>query len=79
MQLGVKYTRLQIPEIAEKCDEPEDTIVVVAKEMIEKKEIHAEYFESTQSLVFDQTPNVEEIEALMNQYKIWEEIGVGKK
>ena len=34
IKLSVKYPRLQIPEIAEKCESPKDCVIVVIKEMI---------------------------------------------
>ena len=79
LEIGVKYNRLQIPEIAEKCEEPEDTIIVIANEMIKQKEIHAEYFKSTRSLVFDQTTNIKCIDNLMAKFKQWENNPTNKK
>jgi len=79
LELGVKYNRLQIAEIVEKCGEREDCIILVAQDMIENKEIYAEYFKSTKSLVFDQRANIDEIDKLMEQYKQWEEEGISKK
>ncbi|KKN35736.1 hypothetical protein LCGC14_0780770, partial [marine sediment metagenome] len=79
LELGVKYNRLQIAEIAEKCGEPEDCIILVAQDVIKNKEIYAEYFKSTKSLVFDQRANIDEIDKLMEAYKEWEEKEVGKK
>ncbi len=79
LELGVKYNRLQIAEIAEKCGEPEDCIIVVTHDMIENKDIYAEFFKSTKSLVFDQQANIEEIDKLMDQYRQWEKEGISKK
>jgi len=47
--------------------------------MIDKKEIYAEYFKSTKSVFFDKQANIDEIDALMEQYKKWEEEGISKK
>jgi len=47
--------------------------------MINKKEIYAEYFKSTKSVVFDKQTNIAEIDALMDQYKKWEAKDIGKK
>ena len=47
--------------------------------MIKNKEIYAEYFKSTQSVVFDKQTNIDEIDKLMEAYKEWEEKEVGKK
>lgn len=79
LKLAIKYDRLHIAEIAEKCGEPEDCIIVVSQDMIKEKEIYAEYFKSTKSVVFDKQANIDEIDALMEQYKKWEEKGIGKK
>ena len=47
--------------------------------MIKKKEIYAEYFESTKSLVFDQQTNINEIDDLMKKFDEWEKETRGKK
>ena len=36
-------------------------------------------FKSTKSVVFDKQANIDEIDALMEQYKKWEEEGISKK
>lgn len=77
LELGVKYNRLQIAEIAEKCGEPEDCIILIAQGMIENKEIYAEYFKSTKSFAFDQRTNIDEIDDLMKKYEGWEKEKMG--
>ncbi len=72
LRLGIKYPRLHITEIAEKIEEPEDCIIVVARRMIKNKEINAEYFKSTRSLVFNQQANIDEIDDLMKKFEDWE-------
>lgn len=79
LDLGVKFDRLHIAEIVEKCSESEGDIIDTALEMIKNKEIYAEYFKSTQSVVFDKQANIDEIDKLMEVYKEWEEKEVGKK
>ncbi len=79
LNLGVKFDRLHVDEIAEKCGELEDDIINTALDMIDKKEIYAEYFKSTKSVVFDKQANIDEIDALMEQYKKWEMEGISKK
>jgi len=79
LNLGVKFDRLHVAEVAEKCGESEDDIINTALDMIDKKEIYAEYFKSTKSVVFDKQANIDEIDALMEQYKKWEEEGISKK
>ncbi len=78
-ELGMKYNRLEIAEIAEKCGMLKSYVPIVAQDMIKKKEIHADYFKSTKSLVFDQRPNIDEIDALMKKYDEWVEEGRDKK
>ncbi len=63
---------LQIPEIAEKCGSPQDYVIVVIEGMIKDKEIYADYFESTQFVVFDQKTNRDEIETIQNKFEVWE-------
>lgn len=77
--MGVKFDRLHVSEIAEKCKESDEYIINTALDMIKKKEIYAEYFQSTKSVVFDKKANIDEIDALMEQYKKWEKEGIGKK
>ena len=72
IDLGVKYPRLQIQEIAEKCGSPQDCVIVVIKEMIEMAEIYADYFESTQFVVFDQKANLDETENIRRKFEVWE-------
>lgn len=79
LNLGVKFGRLQVVEIAEECGESNKLIITTVKEMIENKEIYARYFSSTQTVAFDQQANIDEIDALMKQYKKWEEEGISKK
>ncbi len=58
LELGTKFPRLRIAEIAEKCDLPdEEEAVDTLLDMIESKEIAADYFESTETVVFDQEVN----------------------
>lgn len=80
LELGIKFTRLEIKEIGEKSSiDNEDTIIEVVKDMIKNKEIYAEYFSSSKAIAFDQQANIEEIDKLMATYKEWEEKEVGKK
>lgn len=80
LELGIKFTRLEIREIGEKSSiDDEDIIIEVVKDMIKNKEIYAEYFSSSKAIAFDQQANIEEIDKLMATYKEWEEKEVGKK
>ncbi len=73
LNLGTKFGRLQVKEIAEECGVENDLIVATVKEMIENKEIYATYFESSKSVAFNQQANIDEIDKLMATYKEWEE------
>lgn len=72
IKLGMKFSRLKIVEIAEKCKESEDSIVLTALDMIECNEIHAEYFSSTKTLAFDQRTNIDEVDLIMKKFNKWE-------
>lgn len=80
LELGIKFTRLEIREIGEKSSiDDEDIIIEVVKDMIKNNEIYAEYFSSSKSIAFDQQANIDEIDKLMEQYKKWEKEGISKK
>ena len=79
LDLGTKFPRLQVIEIAEECGVENDLIISTLKEMITHKEIYAKYFESSQSVAFDQQANIDDIDKLLSAYKEWEEEGVAKK
>jgi len=80
LELGTKFTRLQIVEISEECDVKDEQIIVdTVREMIDNKEIYAQYFSSTKSVAFNQQANIDEIDKLMATYKEWEEKKVDKK
>jgi len=58
LELGTKYTRLQIAEIAEMCGIPSTKKVqAVVEDMIQRGQIAAKYFASTQAVAFDQQAN----------------------
>jgi len=79
LDLGTKFTRLEVKEIGEKCKVDKITIIKVIKEMIENQEIYAEYFKSSNSVAFNQQANINEIDKLMEAYKDWEEKKIRKK
>jgi len=80
LNLGTKFTRLKIIEIAEKCDiKNEQLIIDTVLNMIEKNEIYADYFSISKSIAFNQQANIEEIDRLMDAYKDWEDKKVRKK
>ena len=79
LNLGSQYTRLKVAEISEKCEADRYTITKVIRDMISKKEIYAEYFESSQSVSFNQQAINKDIDHLMAIYTEWEEKLSGKK
>ncbi len=80
LELGSKFPRLQIAEISEVCGIDDVQLIVdIVKDMIDKKEIYAQYFSSTKSVAFNQQANIDEIDKLMSTYKDWENKKVGKK
>lgn len=80
LDLSTRFTRLEIQEIGEKCGiTNEELIATVLKEMINNKEIYAEYFSSSKSIAFDQMSNLREIDNLMEIYNSWEQSAFKKK
>ncbi len=80
LDLGTRFGRLQIMEISEVCSIADENFIVdIVKEMINNKEIYAQYFSSSKFIAFDQQANIDEIDNLMKEYKEWEEKKVGKR
>jgi len=80
LDLGTKFTRLKIIEIAEKCGLKDQQVIIdTVLNMIEKNEIYADYFSISKSIAFNQQANIEEIDRLMAAYKDWEDKKVRKK
>ena len=72
LDFGTKLTRLKINEIAERTGAFHETIKKVVRGMREGKEIYARYFKSSNSVVFNQDANIENIDRLMSVYNEWE-------
>jgi len=80
LKLATKFTRLQIIDIAERSGiQDEAFLIKIIQEMIESKEIFAEYFIASKALAFNQQKNIDEIDMLMETYKEWEEVDMDKK
>ena len=79
LDLGTKFDRLEVKEISEECDVNKNSIIIVIKEMIQNRDIFAEYFNSSKSVSFNLQSNVDEIDELMGKYKEWEEQRVEKR
>ncbi|MHA2035787.1 MAG: hypothetical protein ACW972_10595 [Promethearchaeota archaeon] len=78
LELGIKFDRLEVHDISEKCGADKSSIIRVIKEMVKNNEVYAEYFKTTNSVVFNQKANIEEIDKLMEKYKEWEEENITK-
>jgi len=95
LDLGTKFTRLQVPEIIERCkfkikgkytsdkigdyERKQRLVVSTINNMIGNKEIYAEFFYTTGTVVFNQQANIDEIDRLMDAYKDWEKKEIGRK
>jgi ABC-type iron transport system FetAB permease component len=80
LDLGTKFTRLDVREISEKCEYyNSDSIIKVLNSMISNKEIYAEFFKSSKTVSFDQQANIDEIDELMAVFKDWEDDQITKK
>ncbi|TFF97430.1 MAG: hypothetical protein EU547_04300 [Promethearchaeota archaeon] len=78
LELGTKFPRLKIKEISEECGKDQDLIIKVVKDMIRNEEIYADYFKSSNSVLFDQQANIREINDLMEVYKDWDHSNIKK-
>jgi len=76
LTFGKKGGRLEIKEVAEQTEESKRVIIPVVKKMIENNEIDADYFKSSKSIVYNRKTVSNEIDALISEFKEWEE---GKK
>lgn len=65
LDLGTKFARLQINEIVEECGEDESIIIDTVKEMIERDEIYAKYFESSKAILFNLQANVNKLKEVI--------------
>ena len=79
LNIGTKYNRIELKEIAEYTHADLDLIVHVIKEMIKGEEIHADYFSTTKSVVFNLEANIDEIDELMLKFEEWEGKKIDKK
>jgi len=73
LTLGQKEGRLEISEISNNCNEKKRLVKAVAKNMIEKDNFDAEYFKSSNSIVFNRQIVNKEIDDLLKVYQEWEE------
>ena len=73
MTLCSQYSKLEIIEIVKKSKVEENLIIHIINEMIENKEINAEYYSTSKSIIFDEQPKNYELIDLMVDFKQWEE------
>ena len=79
IDLGTKFTRLEIVEIIEKTGiDDEELIINTITDMIENNEIYADYFSSTKVVAFNQQAIIKDIDSLMKTYEQWEGEKKGK-
>ncbi|TFF88656.1 MAG: hypothetical protein EU549_02610 [Promethearchaeota archaeon] len=77
---STKFKRMQLSEISEELEIKDKQIISeTIKKMIQNDEIHADYYKKSESVVFDQELNIEEIDNLMDTYKEWEKKEFDKK
>jgi len=80
LNYSTKYARIQVSDIIDKTGVKDENLIInIIKEMIKNEEIHAEFFPSSKSIVFNLQANINEIDKLMEVYKNWESDKVGKK
>jgi len=79
LDLGTKFSRLEVREVSEVCKIDRATIIDIIKEMITNNEIYADYFSSSKTVAFNQLANVDEIDNLISIYKKWEAEKFDKK
>jgi hypothetical protein len=77
--LGTRFTRLEIADIAEKTKEKEAVITSIINSMIKNKEISATYSKEKNMIIFEEEVKIEEIDELIDSFKEWEKEGKGKK
>lgn len=74
-----QYSRLEVIEIVKKSGAEEKIIIQTINEMIEYKEINAEYLSATKSILFNKKPTNFELIDIMKPYEEWEKEGKDKK
>ena len=79
LDLGTQFTRLEIKEISEKCDEDYELIIRIIKSMISNREIYAEYFNSTKTIAINQQANIEHLDDSLSKINPFEKKDSKKK
>lgn len=79
LELATTYTNLKLSKVAKLTGIDKDLIVRAVNEMINDKELYADYFYSSRKFAFNKRANLEEIDKLMELYNQWEEKTIGKE
>jgi len=80
LDLGTKFDRLKLKEIVERSLFQDDFLIEkIINDMIINKEIHAQYFKTSKTLVFDRDSNMKEIDELITTFSKWEKSIENKK
>ncbi len=84
LDLGTKFTRLQVAEIAESCHvDDEALIIATVEDMVAKHQVDAQYFTSTKAVAFNQQANLAARDAfiagLEAKFASWGKPGQGGK
>ncbi|MFW9938639.1 MAG: PCI domain-containing protein, partial [Candidatus Thorarchaeota archaeon] len=72
IDLGTKFHRLEVRDIAEKCYVNREKVQKIIQAMIEANEIYAIFSDKSEMIEFDQNKNIDQLDALMALYKNWE-------
>lgn len=74
LQLSTRYKRISLNELLEKTEINDIQLLEkIIKSMIKNQEVYGEYFSTSQTILFDQKVNIDQINKLMHLYKDWEE------
>jgi len=79
LEMSTRFTRVELAEIIELTEVKDKNIISqTIMNMINNKEVYAQYFSSSKAIVFDQQANINEIDNLMKIYQKWEAESIGK-
>lgn len=79
LNLGARFLRLEIRDIAEKSKLNIKKVEDVVSEMIRNNEIYAKILEDIKVVEFNQNANVDEMDKLLEIYELWEQKSIKKK
>ncbi|NHJ24698.1 MAG: hypothetical protein EAX89_08990 [Candidatus Lokiarchaeota archaeon] len=73
LNFGTKFARLEVRDISEKSAINRRKVEHIIFQMVANKEIYAEYSKKKKFVEFNKEANIEQIDRLMEKYRIWEE------